>query len=156
MKIMKKLSAVSFGASSYPSCSNILGESAPSERQVSPEKLYRAALLRSRFADTILKAREKTLEKVGPNLDSLYHLIWWIFQFPSLFYLVCVWSLIYFVQGEKGDPEKLRLEREELERRQKEGLDLHFQPRDLICAASSIYLNIGVLISMENCFCHCS
>ncbi|KAL6319362.1 hypothetical protein AAG906_014036 [Vitis piasezkii] len=61
------------------------GESAPSERQVSPEKLYRAALLRSRFADTILKAREKTLEK-----------------------------------GEKGDPEKLRLEREELERRQKE------------------------------------
>ncbi|XP_057970181.1 transcription factor GTE10-like isoform X2 [Malania oleifera] len=40
------------------------GESAPSERQVSPEKLYRAALLRSRFADTILKAREKTLEKV--------------------------------------------------------------------------------------------
>ncbi|GAB4860488.1 hypothetical protein Ancab_035646 [Ancistrocladus abbreviatus] len=39
------------------------GESAPSERQVSPEKLYRAALLRSRFADTILKAQEKTLEK---------------------------------------------------------------------------------------------
>ncbi|KAF8390596.1 hypothetical protein HHK36_025123 [Tetracentron sinense] len=60
------------------------GESAP-ERQVSPEKLYRAALLRRRFADTILKAREKTL-----------------------------------VQGEKGDPEKLRLEREELERKQRE------------------------------------
>ncbi|XP_042497806.1 transcription factor GTE10-like isoform X2 [Macadamia integrifolia] len=40
------------------------GESAPSERQVSPEKLYRAALLRSRFADTILKAREKTLDQV--------------------------------------------------------------------------------------------
>ncbi|KAA8542157.1 hypothetical protein F0562_023309 [Nyssa sinensis] len=61
------------------------GESAPSERQVSPDKLYRAALLRSRFADTILKAQEKTLEK-----------------------------------GEKQDPEKLRLEREELERRRKE------------------------------------
>ncbi|TYH24325.1 hypothetical protein ES288_A03G082700v1 [Gossypium darwinii] len=60
-------------------------ESAPSERQVSPEKLYRAALLRNRFADTILKAREKALEK-----------------------------------GEKGDPEKLRMEREELERRQRE------------------------------------
>lgn len=43
----------------------ILGENAPSERQVSPEKLYRAALLRSRFADTILKAREKTLGQVG-------------------------------------------------------------------------------------------
>ncbi|KAI3409010.1 uncharacterized protein J3R85_019887 [Psidium guajava] len=37
------------------------GESAPIERQVSPEKLYRAALLKNRFADTILKAREKTL-----------------------------------------------------------------------------------------------
>ncbi|TYI67124.1 hypothetical protein E1A91_D09G276600v1 [Gossypium mustelinum] len=57
-------------------------ESAPSERQVSPEKLYRAALLRNRFADTVLKAREKALEK-----------------------------------GEKGDPVKLRMEREELERR---------------------------------------
>ncbi|XP_014489995.1 transcription factor GTE10 isoform X2 [Vigna radiata var. radiata] len=61
------------------------GESAASKRQVSPEKLYRAALLRSRFADTILKAQEKALEK-----------------------------------DEKRDPEKLRLEREELERRQKE------------------------------------
>ncbi|KAH9329584.1 hypothetical protein KI387_001692, partial [Taxus chinensis] len=39
------------------------GESAPSERQVSPDKLYRAALLRSRFADTILKAQEKTLKQ---------------------------------------------------------------------------------------------
>ncbi|PKA62328.1 Transcription factor GTE9 [Apostasia shenzhenica] len=39
------------------------GENAPSERQVSPDKLYRAALLRSRFADTILKAREKTLDQ---------------------------------------------------------------------------------------------
>ncbi|OVA17561.1 Bromodomain [Macleaya cordata] len=61
------------------------GESAPSERQVSPEKLYRAAWLRGRFADTILKAREKTLN-----------------------------------QGEKGDPEKLRREREELEKQQRE------------------------------------
>ncbi|KAG8638722.1 transcription factor GTE10 isoform X1 [Manihot esculenta] len=61
------------------------GESAPPERQVSPDKLYRAALLRNRFADTILKAREKTLKK-----------------------------------GEKWDPEKLRVEREELEQRQKE------------------------------------
>jgi hypothetical protein len=36
-----------------------------SERQASPEKLYRAALLRSRFADTIVKAREKLLTQVG-------------------------------------------------------------------------------------------
>lgn len=56
------------------------GESALNERQLSPDKLYRAALLRNRFADTILKAREKTLN-----------------------------------EGEKGDPEKLRREREELE-----------------------------------------
>ncbi|XP_008799966.2 transcription factor GTE9-like [Phoenix dactylifera] len=61
------------------------GENAPSQRQVSPEKLYRAALLRNRFADTILKAREKTLD-----------------------------------QGEKRDPEMLRLEREELERQKRE------------------------------------
>ncbi|PSS07694.1 Transcription factor like [Actinidia chinensis var. chinensis] len=39
------------------------GENTPLGRQVSPDKLYRAALLRSRFADTIIKAQEKTLEK---------------------------------------------------------------------------------------------
>ncbi|CAL9775226.1 unnamed protein product [Musa acuminata subsp. burmannicoides] len=61
------------------------GDNAPSERQFSPEKLYRAALLKSRFADTILKAREKTLD-----------------------------------QGESRDPEKLRREREELERQKRE------------------------------------
>ncbi|XP_061359793.1 transcription factor GTE10-like [Gastrolobium bilobum] len=61
------------------------GESAASKREVSPQKLYRAAVLRNRFADTILKAREKALEKV-----------------------------------EKRDPEKLRIEREDLERRKKE------------------------------------
>ncbi|XP_031475027.1 transcription factor GTE9-like isoform X1 [Nymphaea colorata] len=72
--------AVSSGADSQNE-----GENAPSGRQVSPDKLYRAALLRSRFADTILKAREKTLD-----------------------------------QGDKGDPEKLRLEREELERQKRE------------------------------------
>uniref|UniRef100_A0A7N1A5L6 Uncharacterized protein n=1 Tax=Kalanchoe fedtschenkoi TaxID=63787 RepID=A0A7N1A5L6_KALFE len=60
------------------------GDNAPSERPVSPDKLYRAALLRSRFADTILKAQEKTLE-----------------------------------QGENQDPEKLRIEREQLERQLK-------------------------------------
>lgn len=41
----------------------ILGENV-SEKQVSPEKQIRAALLRSRFADTILKAREKALDQV--------------------------------------------------------------------------------------------
>lgn len=60
------------------------GDSELSERRVSPGKLYRAALLKNRFADTILKAREKTL-----------------------------------VEVEKGDPEKLRREREELEMRRR-------------------------------------
>ncbi|KAJ8536584.1 hypothetical protein K7X08_034985 [Anisodus acutangulus] len=60
-------------------------ESAEPERQVSPEKLYRAALLRGRFADIILKAQEKSIEK-----------------------------------GEVRDPEKLKLEREEFERRRQE------------------------------------
>ncbi|PIN27061.1 hypothetical protein CDL12_00159 [Handroanthus impetiginosus] len=67
-------------SNSYNSCKN-LGESAPPERQVSPEKQYRAALLRSRFADIIIKAQENTIEKGA---------------------------------------EKLKLEREELERRRRE------------------------------------
>lgn len=46
-------------------CYKLLGENTPLGRQVSPDKLYRAALLRSRFADTIIKAQEKALEKVG-------------------------------------------------------------------------------------------
>ncbi|KAL3678133.1 hypothetical protein R1sor_021089 [Riccia sorocarpa] len=57
------------------------------ERQVSPEKLLRAALLRGRFADTILKAQEKTLP---------------------------------LNKNEKMDPEKLKRDREMLEKRQKE------------------------------------
>uniref|UniRef100_A0A1J3CHU3 Transcription factor GTE10 n=1 Tax=Noccaea caerulescens TaxID=107243 RepID=A0A1J3CHU3_NOCCA len=60
-------------------------ETAPPERQIFPEKAYRAVLLKNRFADTIMKAREKSLAK-----------------------------------GEKGDPEKLRIEREEFEKRLRE------------------------------------
>ncbi|CAI9787340.1 unnamed protein product [Fraxinus pennsylvanica] len=61
------------------------GESASPDRQVSPQKLYRAALLRSRFADIIIKAQENSLER-----------------------------------GKNQDPEKLKLNREELERRRRE------------------------------------
>ncbi|KAH6829738.1 hypothetical protein C2S53_017401 [Perilla frutescens var. hirtella] len=71
-------------SSDEPNC-RLEGESDPPDRQVSPEKLYRAALLRSRFADIIIKAQENSTEK-----------------------------------GERPDPEKLKLEREELERRRKE------------------------------------
>ncbi|XP_010460128.1 PREDICTED: transcription factor GTE10-like isoform X3 [Camelina sativa] len=60
-------------------------ETAPPGRQISPDKRYRQALLKNRFADTIMKAREKALTK-----------------------------------GEKGDPEKLRIEREEFEKRLRE------------------------------------
>ncbi|KAJ4901024.1 Transcription factor GTE8 [Raphanus sativus] len=55
------------------------------ENPASSEKKYRAALLKNKFADIILKAREKTLP---PNSN-------------------------------KGDPEKLRKEREELELKKK-------------------------------------
>lgn len=69
---MKKMSATSFAAiiSLIMYC-NLLEESAEPERQVSPEKLYRAALLRGRFADIILKAQEKSIEKVSQTLAGV-------------------------------------------------------------------------------------
>ncbi|CAA7031423.1 unnamed protein product [Microthlaspi erraticum] len=41
------------------------GNSAQNEKQLPPEKVYRAALLKNRFADLILKAREKTVIQNG-------------------------------------------------------------------------------------------
>lgn len=41
-----------------------LGNSAQTEKQLPPEKIYRAAFLKNRFADIILKAREKPLNQV--------------------------------------------------------------------------------------------
>ncbi|XP_062109059.1 transcription factor GTE8-like [Humulus lupulus] len=70
------------GSIESDSCQDV--DSAPTGRRVSPDKQYRAALLKNRFADTILRAREKTLN-----------------------------------DGDKGDPEKLRREREELELQQR-------------------------------------
>ncbi|KAL3617443.1 hypothetical protein CASFOL_037764 [Castilleja foliolosa] len=61
------------------------GESTPQERQVSHDKLYRAALLRSRFADIIIKAQENSIDK-----------------------------------GEKPDPERLKREKDKLEKQRKE------------------------------------
>ncbi|KAA0056242.1 transcription factor GTE8 isoform X1 [Cucumis melo var. makuwa] len=72
--------------SSTESDCNQDGNYTASEKPVSPERLYRAALLKNRFADTILRAKEKTM-----------------------------------TQGDKGDPEKLRREREELELEQRKG-----------------------------------
>ncbi|KAI3454990.1 hypothetical protein Pfo_011653 [Paulownia fortunei] len=76
--------ALSNSSTIEPNCRQE-GESGLPDRQVSPEKLYRAALLRSRFADIIIKAQENTVEK-----------------------------------GERPDPEKLKFETEELERRRRE------------------------------------
>lgn len=44
--------------------SMIPGDSAAPETPVSPDKLYRVALLKNRFLETILKAQEKTLKQV--------------------------------------------------------------------------------------------
>ena len=60
---------------------NILGESL-TDRQLSPEKLYRAAVLKNRFADTIFKAREKTLNQVGLKFGLLVYL-------PYLWLSIC-------------------------------------------------------------------
>ncbi|KAI6693684.1 hypothetical protein NL676_021394, partial [Syzygium grande] len=59
---------------------------------MSPKKALRAAMLNSRFADTILKAQQKTL------LDH------------ACILLVC----------DKADPVKMQQEKERLERRQRE------------------------------------
>lgn len=55
-------------ANSKPTAFNVAdpcqeGESAPSKRQVSPDKLYLVVLLRNCFVDTILKSQEKTLSQ---------------------------------------------------------------------------------------------
>uniref|UniRef100_A0A9I9E330 Bromodomain-containing protein n=1 Tax=Cucumis melo TaxID=3656 RepID=A0A9I9E330_CUCME len=90
-----------------------------------PRLLYRAALLRNRFADTILKAREKALEK-----------------------------------GDKRDPEKVRMEREELERQQREGwrratdgerLKLKLHPRQELCVGKTSYSQ-RLTLCVENSF----
>lgn len=65
MNVQKKFLFFEFWAEHLTYLAGILGDSAPSDRQVSPEKLIRAAMLRKRFADTILKAREKALLQVG-------------------------------------------------------------------------------------------
>ncbi|XP_038899184.1 transcription factor GTE9-like isoform X2 [Benincasa hispida] len=80
----EQLEQISSKPCSTESDCNQDGNYVASEKPVSPERLYRAALLKNRFADTILRAKEKTM-----------------------------------TQGDKGDPEKLRREREELELEQR-------------------------------------
>ncbi|XP_022982682.1 transcription factor GTE8-like [Cucurbita maxima] len=80
----EQLEQTSGKPSSTESDCNQDGNYAASEKPVSPERLFRAALLKNRFVDTILRAKEKTM-----------------------------------AQGDNGDPEKLRQEREELEQEQR-------------------------------------
>ncbi|KAG6581085.1 Transcription factor GTE8, partial [Cucurbita argyrosperma subsp. sororia] len=80
----EQLEQTSGKPSSTESDCNQDGNYAASEKPVSPERLFRAALLKNRFVETILRAKEKTM-----------------------------------AQGDKGDPEKLRQEREELEQEQR-------------------------------------
>lgn len=112
----------------HPTPFTFLGESAAPERPVSPDKLYRAALLKKRFADTILKAREKTLNQVSYQTGCLctclicadlfcQYLLLWIWSYA-------IWSC--WDQGEKGDPERLRREKEELEFQKRKGRNLNY------------------------------
>jgi len=78
---------------------NILGECGASETQISPDKLYRIALIKNRYADTILKSREKTLTQVGHTTHLSYTvlslreiILLLIFQFVCiLFNLIWLW-----------------------------------------------------------------
>lgn len=54
---------------------NVIGDSGATERQVSPDKLYRVAILKNRFVDTILKAREKTLTQVSHVSFDMWYLL---------------------------------------------------------------------------------
>lgn len=51
---------------------------------MSPDKLYRATLLKNRFADTILKAKEKTLSQVGFDFGLLAKLFLCLVHFVSI------------------------------------------------------------------------
>lgn len=68
---------------------HILGDSGLPDRQASPEKLYRAALLRSRFADIIIKAQEKSIEKVW-NLHILVKMCSSLHSVPALLWFVTI------------------------------------------------------------------
>jgi hypothetical protein len=52
------------------------GNSAPKEKELPPEKRYRAALLKNRFADIILKAQEITLNQVSCVCGGVSCYIW--------------------------------------------------------------------------------
>ncbi|KAA0066475.1 transcription factor GTE8-like isoform X3 [Cucumis melo var. makuwa] len=56
--------------SSFPTQTTTSGKPRLHVGKASPNRLYRAALLRNHFADTILKAREKHLKRGSPDAVS--------------------------------------------------------------------------------------
>lgn len=71
--------------------SHVIGDSAPTDRQLSPRKLHRVAVLKNRFADTIFKAREKTLTQVCYKFELPRMLELALLIFPAHWY-ICMWS----------------------------------------------------------------
>ncbi|CAK9154713.1 unnamed protein product [Ilex paraguariensis] len=76
--------------------------------QLSPKKALRAAMLKSRFADTILKAKHRTL---------LDHVILHLFFDVTL---ACKFTMFlsFLLEGDKADSLKLQQEKEKLKRQQ--------------------------------------
>ncbi|XP_022154150.1 transcription factor GTE8-like isoform X2 [Momordica charantia] len=67
----EQMEETSHKPSSTESDCNQDGNHTASEKPVSPERLYRAALLKNRFADTILRAKEKTMTQGDKDPEKL-------------------------------------------------------------------------------------
>lgn len=86
--------------------------SSPTDKQMSPGKHYRAALLKNRFADTILKAREKTLAQVG---NVIY------MHIPTMSRIICLTLVVQF------DLNAIRVARMTLRKSVERGKSLKFR-----------------------------
>lgn len=104
---------------------------------LSPSKALRIAMLKKRFAGTIVKAQQNAL------LDHVIYLVAYFFfsckmdterySFweENLLYLLL--NAVLFFQGKEIDLAKLQLEKERLEKRQQEGRNLP-QFSEAVCA----------------------
>jgi hypothetical protein len=96
------------------------------DEPLSPSRALRAAMLRSRFAGTIVKAQQKAL--LDHVIFQKYMLNFVIFYLAlqrtkliSVQWCSCCWHAVLMPQGKNIDPVKLQLEKERLEKRQQEG-----------------------------------
>ncbi|GLT52555.1 hypothetical protein SLA2020_258890 [Shorea laevis] len=94
--------------------------------QMSPSKALRAAMLKSRFADTILKAQQKTLPD---HVSFLQGINWTLLRIlckragisvPFIVKYIDYICFFCYIWGDKADPVKIQQEKERLERRQRE------------------------------------